>query len=215
MYPQSNGQSERAIQTMNNMLKKANAEGRDPYLALLAYRNTAVAGMSYSPAQMLKSRSLNTKVSTLPSLLQPNVVDARPQLEERQQRHKAVFDRGAHELTELHPGDVVRGRHKNVWQPAIVRQRDVHPQPYIIERDVYRMRRNRRQLLKTAEDESPIATAEVAEACRAPPADVVELNEAPPTPVVHREDVTRTPGRVKSSGRAVVRPAKLEDYVCE
>ena len=45
MYPQSNGQSECAVQTMKNMLKKANAEGRDPYLALLAYRNTAVAGM--------------------------------------------------------------------------------------------------------------------------------------------------------------------------
>ena len=38
----------------------------------------------------------------------------------------------------------------------------------------------------------------------------VEPNEAPPTPVVHREDV-----RVRSSGRAVVRPAKLDDYICE
>ena len=215
MYPQSNGQSECAVQTMKNMLKKANAEGRDPYLALLAYRNTAVAGMSYSPAQMLMSRSLNTKVPTLPSLLQPKVVDARPQLEQRQQRHKAMFDRGAHKLTELHPGDVVRVRHNNVCQPAIVRQRDVHPRSYIIERDGYRLRRNRRQLLKTAEDESPIATPEVADACRAPPADIVEPNEAPPTPVVHREDVPRTPGRVRSSGRVVVRPAKLEDYACK
>ena len=115
MYPQSNGQSERAVQTIKNMLKRADAEGRDHYLALLAYRNTAVAGMSYSPAQMLMSRSLNPKVPTLPSLLEPKVVDARPQLERRQQRQKAVFDRGAHELTELHPGDVVRVRHNNVW----------------------------------------------------------------------------------------------------
>ena len=44
--PQSNSQSERAVQTMKNMLKKANAEGRYPYLALLANGNTAVAGMS-------------------------------------------------------------------------------------------------------------------------------------------------------------------------
>ena len=97
---------ERAVRTMKNILKKANAEGRDPYLALLAYRNTADAGMSYLPAQMLTSRSLNTKLPTLPSLLQPKVVDARPQLEQRHQRHKAVLDRGAHELTELHSGDV-------------------------------------------------------------------------------------------------------------
>ena len=67
MYPQSNGQSERAVQTMKDMLKKANAKGRDPNLALLTYRNPAIAGMWYSPAEMLMSRSLNTKVSTLPS----------------------------------------------------------------------------------------------------------------------------------------------------
>ena len=47
MYPQSNGQSERTVQTMKNMLKKANAEGQDPNSALLAYRNTAVAGRAY------------------------------------------------------------------------------------------------------------------------------------------------------------------------
>ena len=49
--------------------------------------NTAVADMSYSPAQLLMSRNLNTKVPTLPSLLQPKVVDARPQLDKHQQRH--------------------------------------------------------------------------------------------------------------------------------
>ena len=170
--------------------------------------------MSYSPAQMLMSRSLNTKVPTLPSLLQPKVVVARPQLEQRQQRHKAVFDRGSHELTELHPGAVVRVRHNDVWQSAIIRQKDVHPRSYIIERDGCRLRRNRRQLLKTAEDESPkTTTSEVADACLAQPADVVEPNEAPsPMPVVQREDVPRTPGRVRSIARAVVRPVKFEDY---
>ena len=97
----------------------------------------------------------------------------------------------------------------------IVWQRDVHPRSYIIERDGYRLRRNRRQLLKTAEDESSTATPEVADACRAPPADVVEPSEAPPMPIVHRECVPRAPGRVRSSGRAVVRPAKLYDHICE
>ena len=216
VYPQSNGQIEQSVQTMKNMLKRSNDEGRDPYLELLAYRNTTVAGMSYSPAQMLMSRSLNTKMPTLSSLLQPKVVDARPQLEQRQQPHKAVFDRGSHELTELHPGDVVRVRHNNVWQPAIVRQKDMHPRSYIIKRDGCRLRRNRRQLQNTAEDESRTTTSEVADACLVQPADVVEPNEAPsPTPVVQREDVPRTPGRVRSIGRVVVRPlrpVKFEDY---
>jgi hypothetical protein len=34
-YAQSNGQSERFVQTIKNMLKKADEVGRDPYLALL------------------------------------------------------------------------------------------------------------------------------------------------------------------------------------
>ena len=40
------------------MLRKADEEGRDPYLAILADSNTAVTGMSYSSAQMLMSRVL-------------------------------------------------------------------------------------------------------------------------------------------------------------
>ena len=69
---------------VKQMLCKADEEGRDPYIALLAYRNTAVTGMSYSPAQMLMSRVLNSKIPILPALLEPKIVDPRPQLEQRQ-----------------------------------------------------------------------------------------------------------------------------------
>ena len=81
-YAQSNGQVERFVSVVKQMLRKADEEGRDPYLALLAYRNTAVTGMSYSPAQMLMSRVLNSKIPILPALLEPKVVDPRPQLEQ-------------------------------------------------------------------------------------------------------------------------------------
>ena len=56
-YAQSNGQIEIFVSVVKQMLRKADEEGRDPYLALLAYRNTAVTGMSYSPAQMLSTDS--------------------------------------------------------------------------------------------------------------------------------------------------------------
>ena len=39
-YPQSNGQSERSVQTLKAMLEKAD----DPYKALLSYRNTPLDG---------------------------------------------------------------------------------------------------------------------------------------------------------------------------
>ena len=57
-FPQSNGQNERMVQVLKNILKKADYEGRYPYLALHAYRNTPVIGVKYSPARMSMSRVL-------------------------------------------------------------------------------------------------------------------------------------------------------------
>ena len=54
----SNGQNERMIGTVKQLMRKANEVSRDPHLALLAYRDTPVAGMPYSPAQLLMSRKL-------------------------------------------------------------------------------------------------------------------------------------------------------------
>ena len=69
-YPQSNGMSERTIQTVKNRLKKAEDDGNDPYIALLEYRNTPVSGLQESPAQLLpyilvyKSNFLDVKMGS-------------------------------------------------------------------------------------------------------------------------------------------------------
>ena len=99
--------------------------------------------MSYSPAQMLMSRVLNSKIPILPALLEPKVVDPRPQLEQRQRRHKAVFDRGARELPKLQAGEKVRMRRNHVWMPATVVREDGHPRSYIVKRSGTEYRRNR------------------------------------------------------------------------
>ena len=52
-YAQSNGQAEICAQTLKGIFKKADEDGREPYLALLEYRNTPVSGLQYTPSQML------------------------------------------------------------------------------------------------------------------------------------------------------------------
>ena len=75
---QSNGEVERAVQTVKNLLKKA----ADPYLALLAYRATALQS-GYSPAQLLMGRHLRTTVPILPTQLDPALPDGVKEREKR------------------------------------------------------------------------------------------------------------------------------------
>ena len=64
-YPKSNGLAEKAVQTVKMLLTKAKADGKDPYLSLLEYRNTPIDDVG-SPAQLLMSRRLQ---SILPNTL--------------------------------------------------------------------------------------------------------------------------------------------------
>ena len=71
-YPKSNGQAERAVRTVKDILRKEN----DPAKALLAYRSTPLAS-GYSPAQLLMGRNIKSSVPTNPDQLMPQIVDRR------------------------------------------------------------------------------------------------------------------------------------------
>ena len=92
-YSRANRKAESEVKIAKNILKKSRHE--DPYLALLAYRNTPQQGYSYSPAQRLMSRRLNDIIPTAlsqlvpqaasPSLVQQNTSD-------RRRKAKAQYD---------------------------------------------------------------------------------------------------------------------------
>ena len=63
------GIAESAVKIAKNILKKSPKE--DPYLALLAYRNTPRQGYNYSPAQGLMSRRLKDIIPTAHHQLTP------------------------------------------------------------------------------------------------------------------------------------------------
>ena len=150
-YPQSNGLSERMVQTMKSLIRKAEMDGRDPYLALLEYRNSPVAGMPFSPAQMLMSRLLRSKIPSASKLLSPKVVKPENQLRRNKESQVRYYNRGSKTLPSLQPGDVVRIRRGKYWKPAIVERSDCHPRSYIVAHEGREFRRNRRDLLKSSE----------------------------------------------------------------
>ncbi len=65
-YPQSNGEAERSVQTIKNILKKE----KDKYQALLAYRSTPLQN-GFSPAELLMGRKLRKAVPVFHAQLQP------------------------------------------------------------------------------------------------------------------------------------------------
>ena len=88
-YPQSNGLSERFVQTVKKMMGKTLEDGKEPHLAILEYRNTPVSGISYSFAQLLMNRRLKDKLPTTWNLLNSELrKSAGTRLEMRQRKQK-------------------------------------------------------------------------------------------------------------------------------
>ena len=118
-YPQSNGHSERTVQTVKSMLEKAD----DPYKALLLYWNTPLQDVNLSPSQMLMGRRLRTQIPMTREMLKPQLYDREevlPKLKERQRKQKLPHDKTAKELPPLRNGQLVRVREGNKWKPATV-----------------------------------------------------------------------------------------------
>ena len=102
-FPKSNGEAERAVGTIKNLLKK---EG-DPYLALLAYRSTPLE-IGYSPSQLLMNRALHTtREQRKPEVPSLNVVKERDALLKTRQKNNFDKHHGTRELPPLNTGQLV------------------------------------------------------------------------------------------------------------
>ena len=147
-FSQSNGQVERTIQTVKSIFKKAFDDNTDPYLALLEFRNAPITGLKYSPAQILMSRRLRTKIPISRNLLKPEIVDVHDDLCARQIRQKVYFDRGTKPLPNLKKGDKVRYKTQNRWNDGIICDITNEPRSYLVRNANGCVRRNRRHLCK-------------------------------------------------------------------
>ena len=155
-FAQSNGRVERAVETAKILFSKAHADGKDPYLALLSYRNTPRDNLVGSPAQKLMGRRTKTLLHTTeallkPATIEPNIVQAR--LHKYMKDGKTHFDVNAKDSPKLELGDTVRFQDGKVWKPAkVVMVHSKAPRSYMVDTLTGRvLRRNRRHLLRTRE----------------------------------------------------------------
>lgn len=107
-YAQSNGKVENAVMTAESLLEKAAKSKRDTYLSLLDWRNTPTEALNSLPAQQLFGRRPKTLLPTSNQLLKPKIPkDVEDELRLKRSKQAMYYDRGAKELEELYPGDLV------------------------------------------------------------------------------------------------------------
>ena len=104
-HSQSNGMTERSIQTVKHLFRKAHAERKGENIALLDYRNAPMLDCEYSLTQLLMNRMLRDKIPTKPDILKPKVpAKAREQLINKQKTLKQYYDKGAKDTKPLDIG---------------------------------------------------------------------------------------------------------------
>ncbi|KAL0867464.1 hypothetical protein ABMA27_008251 [Loxostege sticticalis] len=108
-YPQSNGQIERTIQTVKNIMIKTSEDGTDYRLALLECLNTPLDSDLASPAELLQSRKLRGIVPVSNKLLQPKLQrNVKNNLIMRQNNQKFYYDKKFRNLSKLCIGQKVK-----------------------------------------------------------------------------------------------------------
>uniref|UniRef100_A0A3Q2DFB3 Integrase catalytic domain-containing protein n=1 Tax=Cyprinodon variegatus TaxID=28743 RepID=A0A3Q2DFB3_CYPVA len=164
-YAQSNGQAEKGVHILKQLLKKAADSNSDPYLALLSYRASPLQ-CALSPAELLMNRKLRT---TLPSYsnhtTQKKHGKLNNKLKEQKMTQKRFYDVSAKPLSPLTNNDTVRIQDADGWHVKGTVVNETAPRSFAVRtEDGQMLRRNRRSLLKT-----PHITSEYTNATSAPP----------------------------------------------
>lgn len=196
-------------------MRKARHDQKDPYLAILDFRNTPTQGFNTSPAQRLMNRRTNTLLPTKQSLLQPNTVSqyhVHNEMLQQKQKQQFYYNQGTKDLQPLKNGDVVRiqpsTQTNKEWKKGIVKSK-VNIRSYDVEVGQRTFRRNRRHIRQTHENFDQQKLNEDLEFDN----DFASENK-PETGTGAPTDNIPPHNYVTRSGREVKPPKRLDDFVC-
>uniref|UniRef100_H2ZWE5 Integrase catalytic domain-containing protein n=1 Tax=Latimeria chalumnae TaxID=7897 RepID=H2ZWE5_LATCH len=209
-YPQANGLAEKA-KTAKRLLEKSRAEGNNPYLSILEYRNTPI-GYCGSSAQMLMNRRLKSKLPCIEKLLMPKMhkmpVEIQKEITCSRQSQKLQYDKAAKELPELVTGEQVHIQNNinKCWNLATVVRLVSTPRSYWVKAGEKLLKQNCRQILKINNvkgraSEKMEVEQKTIETEQEENKESMELGESPENIIQYKT----------SRGRIVCRPTKYED----
>lgn len=145
-------------------MKKAKADNKDLYMAILGYRNTVIDNIA-SPAQLLMGRKLHTNLPVTAEQLKPAIVDpeqVKIKLKLKQQKQKKHYDRGSKTLPNLKIRDRARMQIQGRWKPVVVTGQVGYPRSFIVStEDGRKYWRNRRHLMKATHEPELVDDLEV------------------------------------------------------
>ena len=109
-HSQSNGMVESSVKIAKNILRTSMTANENPWLAILAFRNTPTEGMATSPAQRLMSRRTKTLMPMVEHRLFPDSSSQETDIRDRQLKQKKqeeYYNKTSKDLPELKAGDEV------------------------------------------------------------------------------------------------------------
>ena len=215
------------MKTARNLIRKALDTTRDPYIAILDYRNTPTEGMEPSPVQRLMNSRIRTLLTTTKAFLQPKTPQIDREMKDLtkpQAQQSKYYNQHTRDLLTFAEGDVVRmtpfQQGTKMWKKGIVTSR-LDERAYVVEtRDGETYRRNRYYLRKTKESPDAPTTPDLTPVSytgdsSSPTKSTREVShtETPNTPVTTSElpaATSKSPVRPQRSRRPPTYPT---DYV--
>eukprot|EP00102_Acyrthosiphon_pisum_P018369 XP_008190098.1 PREDICTED: uncharacterized protein K02A2.6-like [Acyrthosiphon pisum] len=134
-YPQSNGLVEKGVGIAKDMMRKCVETGQDLELYLLNYRSSPVAGLKYSPAEILQNRKIKTKLPVNEKTLFPKIPkNLYSEMKVNQSKQQDYYNKGTQGKEKVFKkGDSVLWLKNNVWEVGIIVGKAETPRSYILQ----------------------------------------------------------------------------------
>ena len=210
--------AEKAVQTAKHLIKKAILDKRDPYLALLEYRNTPISDTLGSPAQRLMGRRTKTLLPTTTKLLQPKLISPQAvhkELKQRKVRQQYYYNRHTATLRPLAVGDTVMMKAKGKWEPAtVITISQDGPRSYIVKTPGGSYRRNRRHLKPTPSNLNAGQCYQADQSCNDWLEDTSTFDETDATEIeipASQGSNSSLPPQLRRSQRTIRKPSRYTD----